>query len=78
MIEENFEILLSETLQIDSILLLDDNNYFTKVEENFEIWLSETLQIDSILLLADNHYFTIVEELFLYCCTMPFSFNMVL
>ena len=55
-------ILLTETLLVDSILLLSDNCYFTMVEENFEIRLSETLQIDTILLLADNHYFAIVEE----------------
>ena len=44
--------LLSETLQIDSILQLANNHYFTIVEENFETLLSETLQIDSILLHA--------------------------
>ena len=49
-------------LQIDRILLLTFNHYFTIVEEILEIWFSETLQIKSILLLADNHYFTMFEE----------------
>ena len=34
----NFQIWHPETLQIDSILLLTDNHYFTMVEENFEIY----------------------------------------
>ena len=54
MVEENFEIWLPETLQIDSILPLADNQYFTMVEENFEIWLSETLESESIILLTEN------------------------
>ena len=62
MVEEGFEIWHSEMLQIDLILLLFDNYYFTMVEENFEIWFSETLQIGLILLLFDDNYFTMVEE----------------
>ncbi len=37
MVEENFEIELSETLQNGLILLIYGNHYFTMVEENFEI-----------------------------------------
>ena len=35
MVEEKFDIWLLEMLQIESILLFADNNYFTMVEENF-------------------------------------------
>ena len=63
MVEENFEIWFSETLQISLILLLFDDHYFTMVEETFEIWHYEMLQIGLILLHFDNHYFNLVEEL---------------
>ena len=49
MVEENFEIWPSVMLQLDLILLLLDNYYFTMVEENFEIW-PVTLQLDLIVL----------------------------
>ena len=49
MVEENFEIRLSETPQIDSILLLFcHSDTFTMDEENFEIRLSETPRNDSM------------------------------
>ena len=52
MIEENFEIRLSETRRNRSILLLFFHSHtFTMVEESFEIRLAEMPQNDSILLL---------------------------
>ncbi len=51
MVEENFEIRLSETSQNGSILLLFFHSHtMTMVEESFEIRLSETLQNGLILL----------------------------
>ena len=50
MVEENFEIWLSEMPQIGLILLFFFSPKFTMVEENFEISLSETPQIGLILL----------------------------
>ena len=54
MVEENFRIWVSETLQIDSILIIIDNHYLIMVEEIFKIWVSEMLQIDSFLPLAEK------------------------
>ena len=62
MVEENFEIWISEMTQIDLIWLLFDNHDFTMVEENFETWISEMPPIDLIWLLFDNHYFTTVKK----------------
>ncbi len=52
MVEENFEIWLSQTLQTGLILLFSGVHTVTMVEENFEIWLSETHQNDLILLFS--------------------------
>ena len=47
MVEENFEIRLSETRRNSSILLLFFHSHtFTMVEENFEIRLAEMPQND--------------------------------
>ena len=45
MVEENFEIWLPETLQIDLILLLSENITSPRLKK-IEIWYLETLQID--------------------------------
>ena len=50
MVEENFDIWLSGTLQNSLNLLLFHSYTFTIVEENFEIWLSEMPQNSLILL----------------------------
>ena len=44
----------SKRLQIDLIVLLFNNDYFTMVEEIFENWYPKKLQIDSIILLSDD------------------------
>ena len=64
MVEGNFEILLPETLQIDSVLLLPDNHYFTTVEEffwNLTFWNAWDWIIFTTFW---EHYFTMVEENF--------------
>ncbi len=63
MVEESFEIRISETPQNGSILLLFFHSHtFTMVDENFEIRISETSQNGSILLLFfHSHTFTTVD-----------------
>ena len=51
MVEENFEMLLSETAQNDFTDFCR-NHTFTMVEEIFVIWLSETTQNGLILLFS--------------------------
>ena len=63
MVEENFEIWLSETPQNDLILLFFCRSHtFIMNEEKFEVWLSETPQNDLILLciFRRGHTFTMV------------------
>ena len=68
MVEENFEILPSETLHIGLIILIYCYiNTFTMVEEIFEIIPSETPQIDLITLIYyHTHTFTMLKKILIF------------
>ena len=68
MVEENLEILPSETPQIGLIIVIYCHiNTFTTVEENVEILPSETPQIDLIILIYyHTHTFTMLKKILIF------------